>query len=712
MRHMKQRIEEHERSGQHRECADAYLFWISKRDIRCLFSEQQMSARREQIKQRRQVMERVIDIVKVIGKRGLSYRGGGTSEAAYSLEDATRDHGTFLELVLLLSKFDTCLQKHVHACIEASKQLHGSGTVRGRGSYVTFLSKTTVNTVIEVIGRLIQDHVVTEVKEAGMFSIQLDTTQDISSYDQCSIIIRYVTDTIHEKLLAVVKCKASTGHYFADLTKNLLSKMGIDIRQCAGNATDGAANMQGEYRGFSALLSDHAPGQVHVWCYAHILNLVLADTTGVVIESASLFSLLNDIAVFLRESHQRMGVWEKVADTHLKRLTVIGQTRWWAKDVALTKIFGAFGVPGNCAYISLILTLSAITENPHMASPVRTKAKGYMDSLLKYVTILTAQIFLRIFEQTSPLSKYLQTTGMNLVTAHRLVTGTQENLRKYARDFESVQRSADAFVAWANDKLQNENCEAVVEDALPWKRPIKKKRMFDEMAEDDTIADGNTNYKNKVHNVILDTVIESISRRFEKNGKLYAELCLLDPRSFGEIQCKGIHASQLQELSKQLIRYDSSATTEALKEELESLASHWDRLKLSVLEEYMVRTSTEDDDDDGHGQDQEKGEWEVLTKTCTSCKNCAVYCYHILSRYNLLTDAYHLFGLGYKFLLTLSVTQVACERSFSTLKFIKNRLRSTTAQEHLEAFMLMANEKDILKALDTDGIIDKVAEKS
>lgn len=78
----------------------------------------------------------------------------------------------------------------------------------------------------------------------------------------------------------------------------------------------------------------------------------------------------------------------------------------------------------------------------------------------------------------------------------------------------------------------------------------------------------------------------------------------------------------------------------------------------------------------------------------------------------MLTDAYHVIGLGYKFLLTLSVTQVACERSFSTLKFIKNRLRSTISNDHLETFMLMATEKEILMALDTDVVIDRVAEKS
>ena len=73
------------------------------------------------------------------------------------------------------------------------------------------------------------------------------------------------------------------------------------MSKCVGNSTDGVSNMQGQYRGFSALLSMHSPNQVHVWCYARVLNLVLANTTEVVLSSATLFSLLNDIAVFIRD---------------------------------------------------------------------------------------------------------------------------------------------------------------------------------------------------------------------------------------------------------------------------------------------------------------------------------------------------------------------------------------------------------------------------
>ena len=62
----------------------------------------------------------------------------------------------------------------------------------------------------------------------------------------------------------------------------------------------------------------------------------------------------------------------------------------------------------------------------------------------------------------------------------------------------------------------------------------------------------------------------------------------------------------------------------------------------------------------------------------------------------MLADTYHLLGLAYKYLLTLSLTQVASERTFSTFKFIKNRLRSSLSANKLEMFMMMAPEIDIV----------------
>ena len=49
------------------------------------------------------MLEHIIDVMKLIGKRGLSYRGK-QGEAAYTLDDNTIDHGNFLEMIVLLSQ--------------------------------------------------------------------------------------------------------------------------------------------------------------------------------------------------------------------------------------------------------------------------------------------------------------------------------------------------------------------------------------------------------------------------------------------------------------------------------------------------------------------------------------------------------------------------------------------------------------------------------
>lgn len=66
----------------------------------------------------------------------------------------------------------------------------------------------------------------------------------------------------------------------------------------------------------------------------------------------------------------------------------------------------------------------------------------------------------------------------------------------------------------------------------------------------------------------------------------------------------------------------------------------------------------------------------------------------------------------YKYLLTLPLTQVTCERTFSKLKLLKTRLRSTTSQENLECLFLMQWERDILNQVDGNRIIDKMCSLS
>jgi len=84
----------------HKTCAEAYFLNASKSDVKDLLSGSQLSSHRRQIRKKRQVLERVVDVVKMTGKRGLSYRS--ENEAAY-IDDFNIDHGNFLEVIVPLT---------------------------------------------------------------------------------------------------------------------------------------------------------------------------------------------------------------------------------------------------------------------------------------------------------------------------------------------------------------------------------------------------------------------------------------------------------------------------------------------------------------------------------------------------------------------------------------------------------------------------------
>lgn len=91
-----QRAEEHKESENLKNCAKAYLLRANNANVKQLLFSKQLKEREEQVTKRRQVMEKMFDVVRVIGKRGLSYRGH--SESAHTLGDEGTDHGFFIEI--------------------------------------------------------------------------------------------------------------------------------------------------------------------------------------------------------------------------------------------------------------------------------------------------------------------------------------------------------------------------------------------------------------------------------------------------------------------------------------------------------------------------------------------------------------------------------------------------------------------------------------
>ncbi|XP_050065875.1 uncharacterized protein LOC126554927 [Aphis gossypii] len=614
----------------------------------------------------------VSDWKHLIGKRGLSYRGK-RNEAAYSLNDNNLDHGNFLEIMILLSKYDPIICEHFNTIINKSEKKQKQNK-KGRGSFLTFLSKNTVQVVINEIASNIKRTIATEVQNASFFSVLIDTTQDVSVMDQCSIVIRYVFhDTINEKLIAVKCVHNSSGKGMAQLLKEELISVGLDLTKCIGNSTDGASNMRGVYNGFTSHLSQLSPEQVHVWCHSHVLNLVICDATKNSVQVASFFTLLNSCAVFFKESYLRMDIWNEVSKTNSdnsrnKRLQTIGETRWSSKQTAVERIFGTFGDPKSSMYVDLIIAFTKVVQGEKFKPDIRAKANTYLDLLLKYETILTAHIFMNVFSITGPLSRYLQTSGLDLLKCQQMVKSALSQIVEYQRDMENIIAKSDKFVEWVNNQLELQDLdnEIYLQEQFEIKRLRKKKRMTDELLNDNPINDAKQKYTVEVHNQVMDRIVESMNSRFVNNSPLYMDLSLLSPVNFNSFK-HGLPKTALKALSKNLIRFTINDNLEEfhrkLTEELVSFSNSWDNLKKSVEDEYDFENFNSED------ENQETEETAGLNIT-------------------------------------------SCERSFSTLKFIKNRLRNTLTNENLEAFMLMSVEKRTLASIDDDILIDRIGETS
>jgi hypothetical protein len=82
---------------------------------------------------------------------------------------------------------------------------------------VTLLSKSTVDKVILGIMRAMRNKIKNEIGEQK-FSIQMDSTQDVSAMDQASICVRYIFNgDIKELIFAIVQVKNSIGKELYEL---------------------------------------------------------------------------------------------------------------------------------------------------------------------------------------------------------------------------------------------------------------------------------------------------------------------------------------------------------------------------------------------------------------------------------------------------------------------------------------------------------------
>ncbi|XP_004209165.1 uncharacterized protein LOC101237930 [Hydra vulgaris] len=660
---------------------------------------------------RKQILSRVIDIIKHSCKQTLPFRGH-RNEGAYSLDNNEENNEIFLALVQLLAKYDPLLASHLSMCQEKStkriKKLKRQGKAgsKGRGALVTFLSKTTISKLLNIMKNMMQEQIVMEVSKAKVYSVKVDSTQDISAIDQFSIVVRYVLDaTVHERLLSIVPSNDCTSQGLFDLLNLTLQRLGFNLKYCLSDSTDGALSYHGKYNGLQQKITEAADHHVHIWCYAHVLNLVVKEATSCCIQAVSFFTLLQNVSTFIKVSYKRMATWIKLVETQIgmdkmKRLKLIGETRWSGKSNAATAIFGIFAEPSSTVFVNLILCLSCISESENFDTKTRHEAKTLLMPFLKFDTIFFT--YLRIFEQVGPLSIYLQTRGLNVLVAFKMVEKAVIELKSQSRLFDDVHNNALQFVRMANASIiQRTETILEVRIELPAKRKQKTPTMLDEHTVDERDeSKALEHYKIHTYNVVMDQVVQSLESHFTSHRQLYMDMACFDTSNFGDLAISGIPLNSL----RSIIQFLPDADVDKIKAELLSFVTNYEILKLSLPLTTTLRENAY----------QKNYIEEPLCNqhtygACGLCPSCLL---RILAAYRLNDKTYDNLYHIYKIICTISVTQAECERSFSKLKLIKTRLRNSMSNDYLESYMLMSVEKNLLDSLEYDTIIQRYASSS
>jgi len=239
---------------------------------------------------------------------------------------------------------------------------------------------------------------------------------------------------------------------------------------------------------------------------------------------------------------------------------------------------------------------------------------------------------MRIFEITTPLSKYLQTSGMDIQKAYVIVENTVKELKLLKRDETGLKNCVGNFIDTVNIKLdeknqeENSNTDFIIESELPTLRTRKKKKQFDDRAEDEPIIDPYKKFVVEVYNVVMDGVINSMEKLFLSNSKIYADLSCLFPSNFNDIK-NGLPAEAFDVLVSKLIKFDPEITTDKLRSELIHFSNNLDSLKKNIPESYTINHIDDEDNDDNDDNDEYNLKKHNNCITLLTCKNCALCCY-------------------------------------------------------------------------------------
>ena len=507
--------------------------------------------------------------------------------------------------------------------------------------HVTYLSPQSQNEFITLLEKELRGKVIEEVKRAGMFSVMADTTPDEEHTDRLSVVLRYVNDT-GKPTERLLDLSKTEDKTGPGQAQDILST----ITRCGLN-TDSLCFQSYD---FAAAMSGEFNG-----AQKNLLELVGRDIPYIPCQAHRCNTVIKhscNASVIVTEMFEILQALYVFFTSSTKRFQPLKDEIVKVENCLMLRNQSKTRWSARAESIQAVWTsfevildvLHTITNKADVKT--KTQALGLKKKMLSLDFVVALMFMKNIAYKTKSLVVQLQSVELNILDATGLVYGTLGILQKLRDDDKMMDDQIEASVIFAS------NIEIDAEaDFNRHHRPRKAPRRVDEQAGTATVFSLQAYYRNQFREV-LDVLTSRMKEHLVQCQKSLLPLlkCLTPPIDGSEINS----AASL---------FPPSQSPDALAVEAE----------LQVLAELLPSD---------------------IGKDYTNVVE--------VSKANKLSLP--LANSIIRLMLTAPVTVASNERSFSQLKFVKNKLRTSMKDARLTGLMLLTCEKDLTGTLNLEKV--------